>query len=384
MKIRSIHASAFNLPNRRSFKWAGLNGELGAFVLVRITSDDGMIGYGEATPLPDWGGDSGRRGGETVGGVIHLINAVLAPALAGHDPTAVTAARQVMDRTVIGNTYAKCAIDIALHDLWGKAVGLPVYRLLGGAVRPRVAVAHMVGLLPESEALKEATGAVADGMRALQIKGGVDAQRDIRLVGLLRREVGSDVSLRLDANQGYGHPKRAARVVAELVQAGVDMVEQPTSGLAAMAEVTAAAGVPIIADESCWDIHDALEVVQHRAADCISIYLAKAGGFGAAAAVATVAASRNMACDVNGSIESAIGNAANLHFALSQPAVSLASVIPVSAPAGKHPYKVAGRYYEDDVANNPFAVAGGSLLPLEGPGLGIDVDEARLASFGAA
>ena len=91
-----------------------------------------------------------------------------------------------------------------------------------------------------------------------------------------------------------------------------------------------------------------------------------------------------MACDVNGSIESAIGNAANLHFALSQPAVSLASVIPVSAPAGKHPYKVAGRYYEDDVANNPFAVAGGSLLPLEGPGLGIDVDEARLASFGAS
>ena len=70
MKIRSIEASAFRLPHRRSFKWAGLNGELGSFVLVRVTTDDGLVGYGEATPLPDWGGDFGRRSGETLRTVI--------------------------------------------------------------------------------------------------------------------------------------------------------------------------------------------------------------------------------------------------------------------------------------------------------------------------
>jgi L-alanine-DL-glutamate epimerase-like enolase superfamily enzyme len=381
MKIRSVEASAFRLPHRRSFKWAGLHVELGSFVLVRVTTDEGLIGYGEATPLPDWGGDFGRRSGETLSTVISMVNGIFEPALVGSDPTAVTSARQTMDRLVVGNNYAKCAVDIALHDLWGKSLGQPIYRLLGGAVRDSVPVAHMIGLMGESDAANEGVAAIADGVRTLQIKGGVDAERDIRLVGTLRRELGSGVTLRLDANQGYGHAKRARQVVARLADAGVDLVEQPTAGLAFLAEVTAAATVPIIADESCWDVSDALEVVRHRAADCLSLYLAKAGGFVGARSVAAVAEAQRMACDINGSIESAIGNAANTHFVLAHSAVSLASVIPVSAPAGKHPYKVAGRYYEDDVISEAFAVRDGAILPLNRPGLGIEVDEARLAKY---
>jgi muconate cycloisomerase len=381
MQIRSLHASAFRLPNRRSFKWAGLNLELGHFVLIRAQTDSGLIGYGEATPLPDWGGDFGRRSGESVATVISMINEVFAPALIGTDATAVTAARRIMDRLVIGNSYAKCAVDIALHDLWGKSLGQPIYRLLGGKVRESIQVAHMIGLMSEPEATEEAAAAAADGIRALQIKGGVDAERDIRLVRALRRELGAGMTLRIDANQGYGTAKRARGIVAALADAGVDLVEQPTSGLVDLAEVTAHASVPIIADESCWDVTDALEIVQHRAADCLSIYLAKAGGFVGARAVAAVAEARRLPCDVNGSIESAIGNAANLHFALAQAAVSLASVIPISAPQGAHPYIAAGRYYEDDVVSTAFAVAAGALLPLERPGLGIEVDEARLAKY---
>lgn len=381
MKIRSIEASAFRLPNRRSFKWAGLNGELGSFVLVRITTDEGLVGYGEATPLPDWGGDFGRRSGETPDTVIRLVNRIFAPALIGTDPTHVTAAKRAMDKLVVGNNYAKCAVDIALHDLWGKSVGLPIYRLLGGAVRESVAIAHMIGLMDEDHAVEEGVAAAADGVRALQIKGGVDAERDIRLVRTLRRELGSGVTLRLDANQGYGHAKSASRIVSRLAEAGVDLVEQPSVGHAFMAEVTAGATVPIIADESCWDVNDALEVVRHRAADCISLYLAKAGGFVGARAVAAVAEAQLMACDLNGSIESAIGNAANTHFALANAAVTLASVIPISAPAGAHPYAVAGRYYEDDVLSEPFPVRDGAILPLDRPGLGIEIDEAKLARY---
>ncbi len=88
-----------------------------------------------------------------------------------------------------------------------------------------------------------------------------------------------------------------------------------------------------------------------------------------------------MACDVNGSIESGIGNAANVHFALATPAVQLASVIPISAPAGAHPYRIGGRYYEDDIVTAPFAVRDGAILPLDGPGLGIEIDEAKLERF---
>jgi muconate cycloisomerase len=381
MKIRSVEASAFRLPRRRNFKWAGLQAELGGFVLVRVTTEDGLVGYGEATPLADWGGDFGRRSGETRSTVISVVNEYFAPALLGQDPCAVTLARQLMDRVVVGNSYAKCAVDIALHDLWGKSLGEPIYRLLGGAVRASVPVAHMIGLMNEADAVQEATGAAADGVHALQIKGGVDAARDVALVRRLRRELGAGITLRIDANQGYGHAKQARQVVAQLVDAGVDFIEQPAAGLAFLAEVTAASPVPIIADESCWCANDAIDVVRQRAADCLSIYLAKAGGFVGARAVAAIAEAQRMPCDINGSIESAIGNAANIHFALAQPAVSMASVIPISAPAGAHPCKIAGRYYEDDVVGAAFEIKDGALLPLGGPGLGIDVDEARLARF---
>ena len=209
MKIRAVEAYPFRLPPRRAFKWAGLNVDLGGFVLVRIETDDGLVGYGEATPLPDWGGDWGRHSGETLATVAHMVNAVFAPALIGRDPTAVTAARLLLDRLVIGNVYAKCAVDIALHDLWGKATGLPIYKLLGGAVRDTVPVAHMIGLMDEGDALREGVAAAADGVRSLQIKGGVDLDRDVRLTAALRHELGAGITLRLDANQGYGHAKTA-------------------------------------------------------------------------------------------------------------------------------------------------------------------------------
>lgn len=379
MKITSLDAFPFRLTPRRDFKWAGLAPDLGGFVAVRVETDDGLVGWGEATPLPDWGGSAGRRGGETQATVVAIVRDVLAPLLVGRDPTAVTAARAVMDRAVIGHSYAKCAVDIALHDVWGKSVGLPVYRLLGGAVRDRVAVAHMVGLMDDAEALAEAAGAAADGVRTLQVKGGVDPDRDVRLVAALRRALGPEMFLRLDANQGYRDARTAIRTVARLADAGADAVEQPAATLAAMAEVTRTAPIPIIADECCWDIGDALDVVGARGADWISIYLAKSGGFVGARKVAAVAEALHMRCDVNGSIESAIGNAANLHFALAMPAVSLACVIPISTPSGGRPGAVAGHYYEDDVVAEPFAVADGALLPLDRPGLGIEVDEARLA-----
>jgi muconate cycloisomerase len=384
MIITSIQAIPFRLPPRRDFKWAGLRVQLGGFVLVRVGTDAGITGYGEATPLPDWGGDHGRHSGETQATVVSMVTDILGPVLIGHDPTAVTAARAIMDKAAIGNVYAKCAIDLALHDIWGKAANLPIYRLLGGACREAVPIAHMIGLMPEREAVDEGVGATGDGIAALQIKGGVDPARDVRLVGLLRRELGSAIHLRLDANQGYGDAKTALRIVRQLQDAGIDCVEQPTIGLGAMAEVTRGATTPIIADESCWDINDALDLVAARGADWISIYLAKAGGFVGARQVGAVAQASQVRCDVNGSIESGIGNAANVHFALATPAVELSSVIPVSAPAGTHPYQIAGRYYEDDIVTEPFAVRNGAILPLDRPGLGIDIDEAKLARFRCA
>lgn len=381
MKITAIEAIPFNLPPRRDFKWAGLAGSLGRFVLVRVRTDAGLTGYGEATPQPDWGGDYGRRNGETQLSVVNTVTESLAPALIGQDPLNVTAASSRMDAAIVGHSYAKCAVDMALHDIAGKAAGLPLYKLLGGAVRESVAVAHMVGLMPEADALEEAAGAIADGIGALQIKGGVDPARDIRLIAALRSELGDAVKLRLDANQGYRHVKTAVGVVEALHGSGLDFIEQPVEGLRNMAEVTRQVHVPVIADETCWNAADALDLVAARGADCISIYLAKAGGFVGARRVAAIADAAGLRCDVNGSIESAIGNAANVHFALAMSCVSLPAVIPVSAPAGQHTCKIGGHYFEDDVIAEAFPIANGNLLPLDKPGLGIEIDEAKLDRY---
>jgi muconate cycloisomerase len=381
MKIVAVEAIPFFLPLRRKFRWASLQIDLGGFVLVRIRTDEGVTGYGEATPLPDWGGDHGRRGGETQQTVVSIIETALAPVLLGRDPRELTATLAAMNRVVVGHQYAKCAIDIALHDIWGKALGVPIYKLLGGACRPAVPIAHMVGIMPIDEAFAEAAGAVEDGLGALQIKGGEDPDRDVELIARLHKEFAGKVTLRLDANQGYRQPKTAISVIHRLEAQGLAYAEQPVMGLAGMAQVTRSVAVPIIADESCWTAHDALELIETRAADCISIYLAKAGGISGAREVAAIADAAGIDCDVNGSIESGIGNAANLHFALATPAVRIPAVIPISAPAGHHPNKVGGNYYEDDIVEQAFAVRDGGVLPPEGPGLGIVIDEKKLAKF---
>jgi muconate cycloisomerase len=369
------------LPLRRRFRWNGLDQELGEFVLVRIVTDEGLVGYGEATPLATWGGEHGRHGGETLATVCSVIEKVLRPHLVGLDPTAISSIVPLMDALVVGHTYAKGAIEMALHDLWGKSLGTPVYRLLGGAVRPGVVVAHMVGLMDVAEAIDEAQAACADGIRALQIKGGQDPDRDVELLSQLARRLPAQVHLRLDVNQGYRQIKTAFDVARRLEASTIAYIEQPVAGLADMALVTEKSLVKIIADESCWSPRDALDLVVARGADAISVYVAKAGGIQRAREVAVIAEAAGLPCDVNGSIESAVGNAANLAFALSSRAVSIPAVIPISASAGTHPCKIGGRYFEDDVVSVPFPYADGSLLPLKSPGLGIEVDEAKVRKY---
>lgn len=381
MKITSVEAIPFSLPLRRDFQWNGLDQSLGRFVLIRISTDTGMVGYGEATPLATWGGEHGRHGGENLQTVVTVVEGVLGPCLKGRDPTAITGIMAELDRAIVGHTYAKCGVDIALHDLWGKALGMPVYRLLGGAARAAVPVAHMVGLMPVEEAVEEARGACADGIRALQVKGGEDGARDVDLTRRLRAAVPAGTQLRLDANQGYRHVKTALRIARELANSGVDYLEQPVASLWDLQAVTAGSAVAIVADESCWSPRDALDLARQRSADCISIYLAKAGGIHAARRVAAVAEAADLPCDVNGSIESGIGNAANLAFALAMPSVVMPCVIPISAPAGQHPCRIGGYYYEDDIVSHPFPIRDGALLPLEGPGLGIEVDEAKVRRY---
>lgn len=380
MKIESIKATPFSLPVRRNFRWAGLLQDLGHLVALRIRTKCGIVGYGEAVPLPDWGGDHARRAGETRKTVCAIIADKLAPALIGEDPRRVAHIQGIMDCLVKGHSYAKCAVEMALYDILGKSLNTPIHDLLGGRTRDSVRIAHMIGLMPIKDALDEGESAVADGIRALQIKGGEDSARDIEVCTVLRRNLGPDITLRLDINQGYRNAKAALKVLAPL-EGIIDFVEQPAEGLDQMARVTAGTGIPVIADESCWTPRDALDLVERYGSDCVSIYLAKAGGMLPALGVSFIAAAAGKACDVNGSIESAIGNLANVQFAISAASVTLPAVIPISAPRGTHPCAVGGRYFEDDILTEPMVVKDGAIQAPTGPGLGIEIDEEKLRRF---
>jgi L-alanine-DL-glutamate epimerase-like enolase superfamily enzyme len=371
------------LPLRREWRWRGLHEQLGRWSIVRLETDEGVVGWGEATALRDWGGDFGRYAGETQATVRHVIEDILAPLVRTADPFDVEATLLRFDEAIRGHVYAKAAVEMALHDVQGKIVGLPLHKLLGGAVREGVAIAHMIGIMGIEEAVEEALAAQADGVTALQLKGSGELSRDLALVERVRGAVGDDVVLRVDANQGYRRcgAKEAIQAVSALEAAGANLVEQPTEGLRAMAAIRKAVSVTILADESCWRPEDVLDLAAAGAADAISIYLAKAGGISRARKVAAVAEAHGFPCDVNGSLESGIGNAANVHFAVASPPVTLACVIPVSVPAGGEGPAFAGRYYSDDLTTEPLRFVDGRLQPPDGPGLGIAVDEEKLAAF---
>ena len=381
--VEDIEVIEVRLPLRRDARWRGLTEELGHTCIVRVCDSEGRVGHGEAVALASWAGDWGAMYGETATTVRHVVDDLLAPALRGLAPFEIERACRVMDGAVRGHFYAKAALEMALWDLQGLTVGLPVYQLLGGRVRDGVMIGHMLGIMEVSEAIIEAKTAVAEGIRSLQVKGTGEPARDIELVRALRGALGDGILLRLDANQGYRGlgAKTIGAIIRRLEEAGVDLIEQPGEGLREMASARSAASVPVVADESCWNAHHVVEVAEREAADVISIYLAKAGGIARAKQVASAAATYGFPCDVNGSLESAVGNAANLHFAISTPAVTVPCVIPATNPSPERGDRVAGQYYTDDLVSSPFPFEDGVLGPPEGAGLGIVIDQDRLDAY---
>ncbi|OGQ93129.1 MAG: hypothetical protein A2253_02255 [Deltaproteobacteria bacterium RIFOXYA2_FULL_55_11] len=148
-----------------------------------------------------------------------------------------------------------------------------------------------------------------------------------------------------------------------------------------MAQVARRVATPIMADESAWTPQDVLEIVRKRAAEIISLYTTKPGGLFKAKKVAAVAEAGGLQCNVNGSVETGVGNAANLHLAASTAVASLPCVVPVSTPKGKGKKGIAGIYYQDDVIAEPFEYSDGDIVVSSKPGLGIELDEEKVEHY---
>ena len=240
---------------------------------------------------------------------------------------------------------------------------------------------HSIGLLAIDEAVEECGRVVQEWIQTIRLEISVDSERDVEIVKRVREAVGDSIDLCVDANCGYRSPGEAIQTIRAMEPYGLKCVEQPVEGITRIAQVALSIDTPVMADESAWTAHDILEIIKRRAADIISVYATKPGGLYRAMQVATVAAAGGLQCNVNGSIETGVGNLANVHLAAAAAPVTLSCVVPVSTPAEAQHGQVAGIYYPDDLIAEPFVFKDGAIQVPDRPGMGIDVDEAKVERY---
>jgi muconate cycloisomerase len=260
---------------------------------------------------------------------------------------------------------------MALWDLNGRALGLPVHRLLGGRVRDRVPLSWSLAVGDADAELAEARDLVARGHRIFKIKTAAHpVAADVARVRAIREAVGPAVKLRVDANQGWDRPS-ALRAIRAMEPFDLDFVEQPVSrwDLDGLAEIARSVSVPVMADESCGSPQDALAIARRGGVSILGLKLTKSAGLAPTMAIARIAEAAGLGCYVGCMIETSLGTAAYLQAAL--------AALPVTWGCELFgPLLLTG-----DVVREPVRYADGCILALDGPGLGVEVDETALEEW---
>ncbi|MGB6535816.1 MAG: enolase C-terminal domain-like protein [Xanthobacteraceae bacterium] len=319
MKIKSIAPFAASLPMKKPVTMAAETVARADNVFVRVESDDGLVGWGEAASAP-------TMTGETVASMMAAV-ALMAPALIGRAAEEFGAIAAAVNTVMYGNSGAKAAIDIALHDLVARANNRPLHALFGAKRRSRIALLAVVGSTDQAADLREAHERWAAGYRAFKIKVGLappeaDAARTRALCAMLKSN-GEDCLLSADANQGFS-VEDACRYGIAVADCGLDFFEQPVRAddLDGMARVAAASRVPIGADEG---IHSLADIERHharKAAAGVSLKAIKLGGLPAVFAACQLCDRLGMKVNISCKTgESSVASAAALHVAATVPAL---------------------------------------------------------------
>ena len=365
MKITQIETIPVNVPisPERAIRGGRGGHTESPFLLVRIHTDEDIEGLGEVSCTPIWSGEDQAT-------AAHFINRILAPLLIGRDPTEIERLMAAVNAAVANNPFTKAGIEMALWDILGKVAGLPLYRLLGGPVRDRVKTKFSVSGLAPDQAAAIAAWAVDQGFDTMKVKVGLDPAEDIARVAAVREAIGPNVRLGVDANGGWS-VRTAVQTIPQLYPYDIYFVEQPTpdQDISWLADVRRRTHLPVMADEIVYSPHDAMAVARAQAADVLSLYVGK-GGITPARNVAAVAEAAGLVCTVGSNLELGIGNAAMIHLAMATPAID-AETFPCDI--------LSPFFYETDLLQDPLPIRAGEARPPTGPGLGIALDEDKVA-----
>jgi muconate cycloisomerase len=336
-------------------------------VILRLDTDAGISGWGEAAP---WAVFTGTP--EANAAALHVY---LRPLLVGADPFRIEWLLEQADRTVVHCTEAKAAMEMALFDIVGQALKVPVCDLLGGRCRDTIPLSFSIANPDLGEDLALAERLCAEGVRLFKVKTGFAGHReDLRRLEKLRAQLPDDAEIRVDYNQGM-QAYDAIRRLRDIEAFSPTFIEQPVPAahIEALAEITRAIDTPIMADEAVFSPEDAIRLVRLRAADLVSIKIMKSGGMLRGRAIAAIAHAAGMAGYGGDMFETGIAHMAGTHMIAATPSISL----------GCEFYQ-ASYYLHEDLLAEPFPVRDGKVHVPDKPGLGIVVDVDRVAKYAIA
>ena len=360
-RIAEIEAFAIAVPLTAPIKMSGITIATCDNLIVKITDSDGKVGWGEASSAP-------TMTGETAEGQVAAIK-FMTPRLVGTEIEDTSQLHDLIEPMMYGNHGAKSALDGALHDLIGQHLNKPMYELLGGKQRDRAPMFWMVAGGPDE--MQIARKRADEGYIAFKVKVGMhEPSHDLERSRTTRQVVGDDVHVSADANQGFA-PKDAVEFARGAGDAGLDFFEQPVMGhdIASMKACADVCSVPIGADEGIHSIEDIQRHYDEGAAMGGSLKLIKLGSASEVMNAGRLMQSLSMHVNLAGkTADSSIAAAAISHLA-------------VALPTLEWDASVTNQYLADDVVENPVAVVDGHIITPDGPGLGIKVDEDKLAKY---
>jgi len=366
VRITSVVAQPFRIPYRR-VHWQAI-GALDALenVVIRIQTDAGVTGIGEALTTNKF--NSG-----TLAGTALAIRDHLGPALIGESPFNLARVWTRMNEACDGAGFAKGGVDIALHDLMGKLLGVPVCALLGGRAVDEIAVegpGYGIGIMSPEEMADAARCAVDHGLTEIEIKIAGQLPEDVQRLRKVREAIGSAPTLKIDMTEGYSVEGAVAAILA-LQDYGVDWIEQPVhhSLLPGLRAVREAVSTRIVVDESATTLEDLLAVIRADAADGVHIKLPVVGGFTVARKMHALVQAAHLFALPGSDTASGIGIAAVRHFAVSS----------TYFHRGIHGSPLARAI--DDIITEPTPESAVTLTVTDQPGLGVEIDEEKLRRY---
>lgn len=328
-------------------------------IIVIIRTDRGISGFGECSPYLPINGESIDT--------CFIVGQYFAKALQNKNTLDIADRIADMDKIIYGNTSIKSAFDMALYDIASQNAGVPLYKFIGGENNKTIVTDYTVSIGDAEKMAADAVKIKEQGYPAIKVKLGKKGEEDVKRIKAIRAAVGKEIPIRIDANQGW-KVKEAIETLNALYKYNIQYCEEPIARWKFMKlkNVRKKSLIPIMADESCCDEHDAERLIQLEACDMMNIKLGKSGGIFKAIKMAKMAEEANIHLQVGAMLESRLGMTGFAHFALSSPMIQ------------HYDFDTALMFSEDPVSGGIIYEKNGVVKVPETIGLGASIDEAWL------